>query len=338
MSNGADSNPYNSLETENANQMKEWDKAREILRDYDERLHDLRKFGFSFVTALLTVGAFATNAITSTLTDSAAQGTANATAAQAASSQSSIPELFNLGIFIVTLILIVALHYFDKNYRVFQQAACTRAMVIERKLNLELTEIIKDRYGRGRIIQNILTVYLLFMAGVGILGGCILFPDWNLIYWLSGCTIVAMGFLVFEDTLKLDYKKQGINPLQEDWTISPLECTPQDELRVTLNNLGNVPITIEEGGLIWKIICTDGTPVYTEYADKKSEFRVADNYVWIFKPSDFKDCERKEGVYRLVPRGWEEIPLPISIIVHKTNENNAGGKPKNAVKGVVQPP
>lgn len=321
-------NPFNSLETENANQMTEWEKIRELFKDYDDRLHELRKYGFSFVTALLTVGVFATKAITSAITGSAAEGTANATvAAQASTNGGADPNLFNLGLFIVTLMLILALHFFDKNYRVFQEAALTRAKVIERKLNLELSETISGRYGRDRILHRVLYVYLLLIVGVGVLGGCILYPEWTLIYWLSGCVIFVLGVVIFQNTLSVMFKKDKNIFLKEDWTISPLEFTTTDEFRVTLNNLGISPISVGKNELIWKIINDKGVPVYTEYADIESEFLMIDNHVWIIKPEDFKNGGLKPGIYRLVPRGWKEVPLPISIIVHGLSQKAKRSNP-----------
>ena len=38
----------------NGNYMEEWKVARELLASFDDRLDNLRKYGFSFLTALLT--------------------------------------------------------------------------------------------------------------------------------------------------------------------------------------------------------------------------------------------------------------------------------------------
>jgi len=41
---------------ENVN-FKEWEVARNVLKEFDDRIHDLRKYGFSFLTALLAAEA-----------------------------------------------------------------------------------------------------------------------------------------------------------------------------------------------------------------------------------------------------------------------------------------
>ena len=146
------------LKKEQENQMKEWEKARELIKDYDNRLHDLRKFGFSFITGLLTIGSLVTQTIARGVTTNNIEITGEST--------EIIAGPFNLGVFIITIMLIVALHLFDKNYRVFQEAANTRIKVLERKLNLELSEAVTVRYetreksGKGKILSSQKSLYL----------------------------------------------------------------------------------------------------------------------------------------------------------------------------------
>jgi hypothetical protein len=334
----------NSLKTENDNQMKEWDKAREVLKDYDERLHELRKYGFSFLTGLLTVDVFATKVITNATTPTP--------------TPTAIPEIFNLGIFLVTLILIIALHLLDKNYRVFQQAANTRANVIERKLNLELSETMTERHRMANVDWNVFFVYLLFILGTTGIGATIIYPNWNLMWWLIGCALVTLVFIIYQSiVLRLQFRnKVGIKFLAEDWTVSPLECTEKDAIRITLNNFQKTPIkesskefikkiinkfnkkpytkydksiSFEEDKPIWRIIDKHEKTVYSEPADKK--IIVYDNFTWVVKLKDFKFNGPKEGVFRLWPRDWP-TPLPISIIVHELPPKEQ--KPKDDIKKI----
>lgn len=324
---------------ENENQMKEWDKAREVLKDYDDRLHELRKYGFSFLTGLLTVDVFASRILTKTVTESP-EGITKTT--ETGSSVTAIPELFNLCIFIVTLLLIIALHLLDKNYRVYQQAANTRACVIERKLNLELSETITQRHKSGNIDLNVFFVYFLFITGTAGLGGAILYPKWNLIWWLIGCAVVTLVVTIFQSIiLKVAFKNKDPKnkELTEDWIVSPLECNRAEEIRITLNNFRKTPfieatkqfykriikkfnkqdylkyktsILFKKGEVIWTIIDKYGTPVYEEKPEEN--ITVYDNYVWGI-PSKLKSNGIPEGIYRIKPRGYP-TPLPVSIIVH----------------------
>lgn len=82
--------------------LKEWEKARGVLQFYDDKLHDLRKYGFSFITAFLTADGIL-------LSTKLSSGT---------------PAPIKFAVFGVTLILILALHLIDKNYRVFSKGSC----------------------------------------------------------------------------------------------------------------------------------------------------------------------------------------------------------------------
>ncbi len=108
----------------NANFMKEWETARAVLAGFDTHLHDLRKYGFSLITAFLATNAiiFQTKIFTIELTDN-----------------------IKLAILGVTLLLIFTLSMIDQTYRVFLRAAADRAKILERSLNLHLTEVILNR-------------------------------------------------------------------------------------------------------------------------------------------------------------------------------------------------
>jgi hypothetical protein len=313
------------LSKENDNQYKEWEKTREVFKDYDTRLHELRKYGFSFVTALLTVGSF----LTQTITDQISTATETEI-------KTPMSNVFNLGVFIVTLLLIVALHLFDKNYRIFEQAAYTRAVVIERKLNMELTEIIGARHRNRNINFNVFCVYSMFIWGVAGIGIAILHSDLNLMYWLIGSACAAWFAIIWQSvTLRIQFRNKD---RQEDWTISPLECSPNDIIRITLNNFRTPPLKAVIGDFfvkiinkiakknykkyekrivfprnkwIWKILDQFGEVVYEKIENKK--LSIDSNHIWFLKPCDFKDGGNN-GPYQLQPKNWSAA-LPISIIV-----------------------
>ncbi len=225
--------PKTTLDKESTNHIEEWKKARDTLQSFDDKLHDLRKHGFSFLTGLFAIGS-----ILSEIVPGAADGS------------TITPEKVKLGVFIVTLMLIVALHLLDRNYRGFQQAAFTRAMVLERKLNLELSEAISARHRKGRIAPNVLAVYFLFIGGVAVLGGFVLYPNRSLILWLVGAAVLALLFIIVQNkTLRPGWREEAF---KEDWTVSPLECTKNELIRITWNNLS------EEIGSKFKSLDGDG--------------------------------------------------------------------------------
>jgi hypothetical protein len=289
--------PETSAGKERANHLEEWKKARDTLQFFDDKLHDLRKYGFSFLTGLLAAGSILSEIVL-----------------QATLPSTITPERVKFAVFFVTLMLIVALHLLDKNYRVLQQAACTRAIVLERKLNLEFSETMAVRHKHGKIDQHLWYVYKIFILGVAGLGIAILYPHWLLMVFLAICALAAWLFMRRQrKELQLEFRNPG---MCEDWTVSPLECTRDEEIKITLNNLNEEPdsaIIFEKYYLIWEI--------KNKYEDIEYQvtplqnLKVYGNHSWVVKPSAFENGGKK-GVYRLQPRGWK-TPLPISIIVHK---------------------
>jgi len=355
--------PRTSSDKDRANHLEEWKKARDVLKSFDDKLHDLRKYGFSFVTALLTVegilitGGHATTRGGTALSDGA-----------------------KFAVFGVTLLLILALHLIDQNYRVYQRAANMRARILERKLNLELSETITDRYKAEDIKTRVLLLYFFFIVGVLLLGGFSLYPNWIYIGILlaAACAAIRLTSLL-GTTFKYEY--------EEDWTISPLECTPTDKVTITLTNLrepveirihrwmpsilekilkeirkkkgiaeelepikikyielnGELngtkyfvwekvpePIIIKKGELVWQMINEESDERISKHA--KGNLVIYDSHTWILKRDDFTES----GTYRLHPRGWP-VPLqrritvsgkekPIWAIEEKTEEEGEGEK------------
>jgi hypothetical protein len=322
---GTSSKLETSSGKDRATHLDEWKKARDILQFFDGKLHDLRKYGFSFVTALLTVeGILLLRSGGVTMSDSA-----------------------KVAVFGVTMLLILALHLIDQNYKFYQRAANMRALVLERKLNLELSEIITDRYKAKDINKRVLLLYIVFIVGVLCLGGVALYP--NLLY-IAGLSAIALAAIcltiltfLLDTTFKYKYK--------EDWTISPLECTPTDKVTITLTNLSpneiklkdlkdaqkrlkakldldkdfekvkeelpdsdfekirvREPIVFPEGKIRWEIIPEGGGDPVGE-APKDEELHVYNSHTWIWDISNVG-----EGVYQLRPRGWP-LPLQRRIIV-----------------------
>jgi hypothetical protein len=132
--------------------MQEWQTARDIISSFDDRLHDLRKYGFGFITALLA---------------------AEYLLVPSGSTSPALPNIIKLAVLLITLMLIVALHLMDRIYRILQSGAATRAIIVEKLLNLELTEVIGAKYRMGHVQRNVHYIYAAFTSGV-------LVWDWRL--------------------------------------------------------------------------------------------------------------------------------------------------------------
>ena len=101
-----------------------------MLTEYDGFLNDLRKYGFTFLTALLAAESVLVPTIYSK--SGIAAGTV-------------LPNSVKVAVLVINLLLIILLRLLDRNYQVFEDAANGRGLRSERSLNLGLTEIVKLR-------------------------------------------------------------------------------------------------------------------------------------------------------------------------------------------------
>lgn len=213
---------------------QEWQAARDLISNFDKQIHDLRQWGFSFITALL--------AAQSLLLPSLLPGGTN-------SSSSAIAEPVKFGVLSVTLVLIVALRQVEKNYQMYQKAANFRALILERQLNVELGTTVTDRYGRFHMSWKISVIYILFALADAGLGGFVL-SDVLYSTLLVAAALVAVAFVVLigkEDV----YFARGE---RSDWTFDRLTCAAGDTLTITLTNMSESdPIDFAAGDTILAI-------------------------------------------------------------------------------------
>lgn len=246
--------------------LKEWEMARSVLNNFDERLHDLRKVGFTFITALLAADAIIFKDSGLDLDQSV----------------KFVVLSLNFGL-IVTLLLL------DRNYRVFQTAAATRAKVIERKINLELTEVIAQRYNLTNVPDYITGLYIAFTILVLFMGFAVLSETYKLglsVVW--GIALVII-YIVNSTIHQLKF------PFGElDWTLDPLQCKIGEQVEITVNNLGKEPIMFKKNTIMWKILKEDdGSLVDSGGADNRDILICKDDsFTWFWTP-------KIEGVYRV---------------------------------------
>jgi hypothetical protein len=189
------------------NALDEWKEVRSILARKDENIHDLRKYGFSFVTAIL--------------------------AAEGLLSQGgvSIPDGVKAGVLLVTMGLIVTLKLLDTHYRRFQRAASIRGRIIEDRLNLNLTNDISFFYNLQRWWRYMQALYYGFMVLTALLGFAIL---WNNSFFAIIIFIAALlsGMLIHF----IDAEKQDCMTL-EDWSVDMKIVPAGLPVRITYTNL-----------------------------------------------------------------------------------------------------
>jgi hypothetical protein len=310
--------------------LTEWQTARALLAAYDDNLHDLRKYGFTFLTALLATESILLPSV------------------GVSSTSGGLPDIVKLGVFVVTLLLVFALHLIDQNYLVFENAAATRALVLERELNIELTEIIADRYEAINVPRRVFNVYLVFALGVLVLGFFVFGSHIGYDILLILAFIIAWWQIrSSKNSLRVKYRyeqkdkqkapsgaepgdRKGWTTEARDWTVEPLNCADGDYVKITVTNLWTPrvdgkkpkvpkasaypegepgvpePIRYPANSVIWQIEDEEGNVKYKEVP--KKDIRVFDDYTWLWNTTGITKGVGT-SVFQVHPL---ERPLPLS--------------------------
>ena len=260
------------------NALDEWKEVRSILARKDENIHDLRKYGFSFVTAILAAEGLLS------------QGSV------------SIPNEVKAGVLIVTMGLIVTLKLLDTHYRRFQRAASIRGRILEDRLNLDLTNDISFFYNLQRWWRYMQALYYGFIVLTTLLGFAIL---WDAPFSAVIIFIAALisGMLIHF----IGAEKQDIITL-EDWSIDMKIVPVGLPVRITYTNLNPEDCKEKSEHLIgWNVTNTSVTA--SDSVENKSEdeefpkncrekanvgLKYFENYDWLWETVNVKP-----GLYEL---------------------------------------
>jgi len=269
--------------------LEEWKAARTVLSDFDERLHDLRKYGFTFITALLT-----------------AESILIPGPVEAAFQQPAIPDNIKLAVILVTLLLLVGIRLMDKHYRLFLSAADIRAVIIERSLNIELSDAITFRFDVEKFSIYISVLYYLFGGATALLGVFILYPNKLVVFVLFGT--LAYLYMIW----RIDHLKNNVK--LQDWTIDRLEAKRGEMVHITLTNLEKKAIVLNAGDVLWRILpqgerCVLCDVVYEEKSDRTITILGDDSYTWTLHTKNLEP-----GVYGVLPYNREQ-PLNRKITI-----------------------
>jgi hypothetical protein len=266
----------------------------------------LRKYGFTFITSLITAESFLLPYIQSLTTPAASNS-------QPAASTTFTPEI-KLAIVAATLVLIIALQIMDRNYQVLAEAAAKRALVIENTLNIELTGVISSRFNQTKVKIFYFIIYLLFISGVVGLGWVALSssPDVFKIALLvfSGLSVAA---IVIVHLFKLELPRGP-----GDWTINGLNFSPGNQIGITLFSL--CPSLVGKRGgerrkstiffppneIMWEIRNEENgkTFHYKKAGHNGFELPDGDSHLWLYTFPQYTP----EGVYEI----WRNVPEPIT--------------------------
>lgn len=255
---------------------KEWESCRNVLKEFDDRIHDIRKYGFTFLTALIAAESLI-------IPESSFIGKGSP----------GIPDNIKLGILGVTLLLILTMRVIEKNYQLYQICSAQRAQVLERSLNLELTEIISDRHRKKHIPTLVTSIYILFTLGTGLLGYTILSPNYQLANVLLIGMFGVVGCLILIQSFDLRYDRGYI-----DWTIDKVVYNQGEKVRITVTNINendeDLPIKLGPG-VVWTIETQDGDLIYREDVSKPKFIFPERNYTW-----EWNTAKIKCGIYQVM--------------------------------------
>ena len=163
----------------NSRLLDEWKETRGLISKLDDTLSGLRKYGFSFITALLAADSIL------------GQATSNATV-------TIMPEV-KLAIFATTLILVAGLFATDNFYSVVQKGAAERAREIENHFNKTsplLTHIISKFYRSRYLWLYVDGLYFCFVLAAETLGMIVLYPNYTLILFMTIATALTLLFVI----------------------------------------------------------------------------------------------------------------------------------------------
>lgn len=270
------SDPMGNLE-------KEWEMARGVLKDFDDRIDGLRKYGFTFVTALLTAQSLLVPYVAGSSTSSA------------------LPDVLKLGIVSVTLLLIFTLKLIESGYQSFQRAATSRANIIERQLNLELTENISDRYKADHVRRWFTFAYAAFILGASGIGYLSISPPYSTyLIFIAAAALVGTVALSYPG-IDLNYEHGKF-----DWTIDKLECAKDGQVLITMTNMDTEKgIALGEGQLLWEVRPEGSTqPVHQERAHAEIVIGPNNSVTWAWKAIDELQIKVHPGIYRVYPTVW----------------------------------
>lgn len=257
--------------------LDEWKSARDDLEKFDDRQQDLRKYGITFLSALI-----AADALTKTY--------------------EQLAQL-RLAVIGITLVLIIATYLLDKNYDLIKEAIEIRARILEVKTNLELVQTVSDRSNTDKFDRYVLWVYVLFAGVSGIVGVSVLYPD---------VVLSSIPIILFVVVTIIIVKIHAIQPDLTsivDWSFDRTICEKGEKVIITVTNLcPNMPVTFEKNKPIWEIH-KEGEPnpvIPAVTAPKESGLTITacNNYSWELSTENLSP-----GIYRIYPYRIQEGEL-----------------------------
>jgi hypothetical protein len=269
-------------DTASSPQLEEWKAARDVVAAFDDRLDGLRRYGFTFITGLLTAQSL--------LESNLILGTSS-------TGTNIVQPSVKVAVILATMILIIALRLLDRGYIVQQKAAIKRAIGIEKCLNLGLTETIFDAYHQDRLWLFIPVLYGLFAVGAGLLGWFLIAGDSWAEYSIIAATLATLIWIVLIQLIRLE----GILH-----TFDKLKVTKGNKLIVTATNIGETRMLIPSSSFIWHMERQDGCQDAKALSEQviAKEITLEEDEAYQI-PWDTAPEEVLPGFYRFAVKGFD---------------------------------
>jgi hypothetical protein len=272
-----------SNQPSNGNALDEWKEARSIIARFDNSLSDLRKYGFSFVTALLAANGLISQGGTSVVT-----------------------VQVKAAILVATMGLIVALKLLDTHYRHFQEAASMRGRILEGRLNLDLTNDISFFYAMNRFWWYVQVLYYGFVGLTALLGIAILWSNIPLLIMILVAAFVSGGLIYI---INKPEKSWAVG----DWSVDNKIVSQGTPVRITYTNLNSEdrkPVTFK----LWWNFKKESEITKGDYEpanEVEVKLKYFDNYDWLWEtetvvPGLYELAMSSDGVQS---NGGTEMPL-----------------------------
>jgi len=248
--------------------LEEWKTAQDILKQFDDYLHDIRKYGFSFVTGLLAADVLL----------------------------GPVDPKFKLAALTGTMALIVVLYVIDKNYRAFLEAANLRATQLERRSSPELAQTITRVYESERVGPAFSMVYVGLTSVTALLG------------LLVGSDLVLLGAAYFVSLLSLALIGRWLKVRDFVYfDIDGFTYKKNTPILAVVSNLrySRRPITLEMGRDAWAIYAEHDIEMTDpiccpEKQERDIQIEPDSDYRWPI-PTGIERLQA--GLYRIVYRG-----------------------------------
>lgn len=309
---------FMSTDSSGSSALDEWKETRDVLKRFDEDLHDLRKYGFIFLASLLTADSF--------------------------QAYFNLPALARCALLIITLVFIVALRLMDHHYKNFEEATVIRSRILEASLNFELSEIIDVHYkqeGWGKFISQLYNAFILITI---LLGAAILFPSksslnataaWSFFTYFLPFLIAALIALWFinyvSNSLKIQTRRSDFDDLN-DWIVDKGSCVQGENVRISVTNPDpKEPTVIPAGAKAFQILDDEDAVVHEETVKKEITLVDYGTFAWLWNTSGTAtEKVVPDKIYRVLPYGRKGRPLRRSIAVYRKDGAPNQEPPKQA--------